>query len=186
MESVGNKQSLHLGSELGVTFLELIVTIAVIGILAAIAGPYYGDYITRQKLIGASQAVLSQVQFAKRAAISNNETIYVVFKGAQSENWCATVSQVVASVAADCSGGWVVSSSNQSVRVRSDDYSGIKLDAPAVAGEIAFIMPSVATSGTSAVSLSSGLSNLGYLQIDVSAVQKVDVCASKLGSYPSC
>jgi len=186
MTPLAEKSRKSLKSELGVTFLELVVAVAIIGILAAIAAPYYGDYVTRQRLIGASQAILSQVQFAKRAAISNNATIYVVLKGAQSQNWCVTVSQVVASVAADCSGGWIVSSANQSIRVKSEDYTGITLNAPATAVDLGFSMPAVSISGTTAVSLSSGSSDLGYLEINVSPVQLIDICASKLGSYPAC
>ena len=41
----------------GFTLVELMVTVAIVGILAAIAVPAYGDYITRSKIAEATAAL---------------------------------------------------------------------------------------------------------------------------------
>lgn len=41
----------------GFTLVELMVTVAVIGILAAVGIPYYNDYVTRGKLVEGTSAL---------------------------------------------------------------------------------------------------------------------------------
>ena len=177
--------ALHGTRQRGVTFLELLVAIAVLGILAAIAVPYYGDYIARQRLIGAAEAVYGQAELAKRAAVSNNDDVFLYISGVGSSNWCLTYTASVAAVSADCSSGYVASTSNTSVRVLSENYPGITLTA-ASTGHVAFQMPGVSVSFEQVVSLSSTSATVGDMAVRIEAPQKISVCATVLGQYPDC
>lgn len=80
-----------LNREKGVTFTEVMVTIAIIGIIAAIAIPAYQNHIFSERLTGASQAIYAQALMAKRQSVSNNDTRYFKIED-DSGDWCAFVS----------------------------------------------------------------------------------------------
>ena len=54
----------------GFTLIELMIVVAIIGILASVAVPMYRDYVTRTK-VGAALTTVSNIQ--KALAITNNE-----------------------------------------------------------------------------------------------------------------
>jgi prepilin-type N-terminal cleavage/methylation domain-containing protein len=80
-----------LNREKGVTFTEVMVTIAIIGIIAAIAIPAYRNHLFSERLIGASQAIYGQALLAKRQSVSNNDIRYFKIED-DSGYWCAFVS----------------------------------------------------------------------------------------------
>jgi len=168
--------------QVGVTLLELMVTIAVIGILAAIATPYYGDYIARQRLVGAAEAVYAEMLLAKRAAVSNNTTVYLIANGSGTSDWCVTYS-IVSSANAGCRDGYVVSTSNTSVFVDSNAYPNVIMSAPA--SFIGFVMPGLQTTTTGTISLSIPSSSIGDLGVSVGAGLKMAICGS-VGTYEDC
>lgn len=169
----------------GVTLLELLVAVAVLGVLSAIAVPYYGDYIGRQRLIGAAEAVYGQAELAKRAAVSNNNDVFLYISGAGSSNWCLTYTASVGAVSGNCSNGYVASTSNTSVRVLSKNYPGISLNASST-GHVAFQMPGVSVNFDQIVSLSSPSVTVGDIAVRIQTPQKISVCATLLGQYPDC
>jgi len=165
----GNSAESHERREFGVTLLELMVTIAIIGILAAIALPYYGDYVTRERWNGAAEAVYSEIQKARMIALQSNDTTYLVQR-VSGTAWCFTVSDVVASVASDCTGGYVASTSNLSTRVSGDSYPGITVS-PAVSSVLEFSMPGFVVSGATTYTITS---DLGDISITASGM-RIDI-----------
>lgn len=169
------------GRQVGVTFLELLVTVAVIGILAAIAVPYYGDYVTRERWSGAAEAVFAEAQRARFAAVGNNKSIHLVYV-ASGAGWCFTSTESdPASVASgSCSGGYIGdASANLSTVVRSSNYPLITVS-PATTSIVEFQMPSMTASGATTFSV---VSDLGTIDVSVTSGMRVDICSTDTGRY---
>ncbi|MFC7420275.1 type IV pilin protein [Iodobacter arcticus] len=79
-------------NQLGFSLIEIMITVAIVGILASIAVPQYSDYVTRSRLVEA-QSKLSDTRVRLEQFFVNNRT-YVGFTCTQaalgSENFGIT------------------------------------------------------------------------------------------------
>ena len=120
----------------GVTLTEVLVTVAIIGIIAAIAIPSYQDYIARERLLGAAQAIYSQAILARRQAVSNNDTRYF-FVSDDSGDWCAYASSASNATCA---------SSDAPIYAHGRDYPGVTVSTGV---STAFVMPALTATSVS-------------------------------------
>lgn len=66
-------------NQFGFTIIELMITVLVIGILAAIATPSFADMLERNRIKGAAEAIKSELQFARSEAIKRSCNTAVKF-----------------------------------------------------------------------------------------------------------
>lgn len=78
----------------GFTLIELMVTIVVLAILAALAAPTFNDMRDRARVRAAAEAIYSHVQFARSETLKQSRNLFVrVSAGA---TWCVGISNATA------------------------------------------------------------------------------------------
>lgn len=82
----------------GFTLIELLVTVVVLGVLLAMAVPSMNGFFEKRRIIGATEAVFSQLQFARSEAIARSVDVYVSFSTDGSDTWSVGVSTVAGCV----------------------------------------------------------------------------------------
>ncbi len=109
---------------LGFTLTELMVTLAIVGILASIAMPSFQDQLQAGRVKGAVEVLFGALQNAKMEAVKTNATVQVVFTptatSTDHSTWCFGMTDIgdvtcVCTVDADdtnnCAAGSVIQSS---------------------------------------------------------------------------
>jgi len=73
----------------GFTLLELMIVIAVVAILVTIGTPSFQFILDKNRLKGAAEELVQQLQLARAEAIKQNKQVQVVFKKVTGEtDWC--------------------------------------------------------------------------------------------------
>jgi type IV fimbrial biogenesis protein FimT len=76
----------------GFSLLELMLVLAILGIVLSMAIPSVSSYLDRRKVIRAAEAVYSEFQYARSEAIARSQTVYVSFDTDGSDTWSIGVS----------------------------------------------------------------------------------------------
>ncbi|MCI4567396.1 GspH/FimT family pseudopilin [Lysobacter sp. CFH 32150] len=72
---------------LGVTLVELMVSLAVLAILATVAVPSFVDFLDKNRVRGAADAVVSLVSSARAEAVKNDLDVSIAMVGSGAA-WC--------------------------------------------------------------------------------------------------
>jgi len=110
-------------SQHGITLVELMIGLVIVGILFALAVPAYNGWIQNQKIRTAAESLLNGIQLARNTAVTNNTQARFALCDSASSWQVLVVSAVAAPDAADtvCGAGAAVTAGNE---VRVQERSG--------------------------------------------------------------
>lgn len=143
----------------GFTTTEMLVVVMIIAILAAIAAPYMGDMIRRQRIKTASFDVFSSLSFARSEAIKRNTTVTITPTGG---NWAQ---------------GWRIEDSNNNLLREQSGWDTLTATGPAT---VVF-----AGSGRSSALANISLSSSG-LEAGSSRCVKLDLSGRAVSKEGTC
>lgn len=115
----------------GFTLIEMVVTIAVLGILLAIAVPSFNLFFEKFRTKRAAETLSGMLYQAKTEAVKRNQTVSLVITTSNSgATWCYGLVQ---GTNCDCttSGTGACKLDGVEIKVTSADYRGVSLTSPA-------------------------------------------------------
>jgi type IV fimbrial biogenesis protein FimT len=81
----------HRGRGAGFSLIEALVAVAVLGILLALVGPSFKDYLLVQRLKSINAQLVTDLNFARSEAVTRNNFARVVFRNDSTTQTCYTI-----------------------------------------------------------------------------------------------
>jgi type IV fimbrial biogenesis protein FimT len=172
----------------GLTLIELLVTLALVGLLAGLAVPAMGRFVETARLRSAAEVLSQELRRARNNALTHQQTKYFsVF--ASPEEWCYGWGEFPA---CDCRAGDAGASACRTGRDDqrqlhhrlSTDFPGVELNTtrPATFRTLRF-SPVRGTASADSFSLRN---RAGELRVIVSPLGRVRICSTGQAGYPAC
>lgn len=154
-----------MGKQRGFTLIELMVTVAILGILVAVAAPSFTESLARRSLEGAANELNADLQYAKTQAVSVNTAVQLATTADGSGYTVGTAATPAAFKTMALGSKFTLTASTT---VTFEPYRAF----PAAVSAI-----TVARSGTSS-----------QIRVGVDAKGRVQMCtpSGSFGGYPTC
>ncbi len=64
----------------GFTLIEIMVVVSLLGIIAGLTIPSFAQYLQKQKVVGATNELMADIQYARSLAIARRQTYQIDFE----------------------------------------------------------------------------------------------------------
>lgn len=173
----------------GVTLIELLVAVLILGILLAIAIPSFSSMFEKNRLKGAAERLAAQTQYARSEAIARNSDVTIAVQ--TSAPWCFGVS--VGSAACDCGQDDPTQADACQIdgtlrRDSAEDFTGIGIQGANVSATFNSVRgtPEPGDDGTIVLESQSGME----VGVQLTALGNVHLCSpsgsGNIWDYPEC
>lgn len=173
----------------GLTLIEMMVAVAILGIMAAIAWPSYQSSLARSRLTGAVEGLAQDMQLARSQSMKDNCVVAVGFTPGSPSAWSYTLTK--ASSPADCANPCAAGAAGCTTlrTVSGSEYKDVTLTSITGFSDNTVTFEPVRNTTNAAASAGVTLtgSNGTALKVELNAVGRVAICAtSGSGGYPTC
>lgn len=165
----------------GFSLVELMVVIAVLGIIAAVAFPSFNAMRDRQRLRAAAEAIYAHLQFVRSESIKQDRDLFVAV--ATGSNWCLGIANATGCNCATAGSCQFGPTGNLAERnLIGSDFKDISLDSATT--NIQFLSRRGAIFPDGAITVT-GVSNAS-VQVQYNTRGRIRLCSDNVGGYPSC
>ncbi|MFO1220485.1 MAG: GspH/FimT family pseudopilin [Burkholderiaceae bacterium] len=180
-------------SSLGVTLVELLTVLVVLGVLATVVAPSFRGMMVRQRVQGVQDQLITDLQLARseQAARANATTpvqVAVTF-GGNAQISCYTVHTVGAACDCTAAPGSACSPGAQEIRtVQVARAQGVSLAASSAGGSAITFSPPQGTATPTDLAITVQGDPSGQLRTQLSAVGSPSVCSpdGSIRGVPTC
>jgi type IV fimbrial biogenesis protein FimT len=164
----------------GFTFIELMLTLAVVAVLATVAVPSLLDLLDRHRLRGAAESLRGDLLLARAEALRLNVPVSVSFRIETASRWCYALSD-----AGPCNCLSADECAVAGAPAHGADVARFRRVALAtnLSLRTATFQPARGTVNAGTVTLTAGAR---AVDIVLSTLGRIRLCSNDLGGYPPC
>jgi prepilin-type N-terminal cleavage/methylation domain-containing protein len=158
----------------GLTLIELLISLTIVGILIMAAVPTFISMYQEYRLGTNIQNVYYVLQYAKSAAIKNNQTIYVNFNNGTA--WCYGMkanSTCDCTQANNCTLGTYSAPTTQDISLSTTGLNNNTLQFDGTHG----------SASTSTITFTLGSNTIS---VSIGALGNMRICSNQISGYPTC